>query len=220
MVTIGGAHALIDLLLIFPLCLVFFENSLAFLFAHHRKYPCSNGLVRSCQSRLSHLAQKLLLALDHLDVVEILLLDMLFRLGSNATNDLQEEINEAIGDFSGSLLTKGSKQSITRRFGMPTQFVGSFGCRSLSIEGDDFGRDACEEIGRQSKLHQNAELINLVEDTFQSNRTRIGFQVLPGDGSLTGGRRHGCWLIIESLFFLLGRNLATCQEFIEQGSRC
>ncbi|HLJ32277.1 MAG TPA: hypothetical protein VKU38_01435, partial [Ktedonobacteraceae bacterium] len=128
---------------------------------------------------------------------------MLFRPGTNSTNDQQEEINEAISDFSGSLLTKGSKQHVAHCIRMPTQFVERFGCRSLSIEGDDSGRDTCEEIGRQSKLHQNAELINLVEDTFQSNRAWIGFQVLPGDGGLTGGRQCRCWLIIESLFFLL-----------------
>src|SRR5216110_2277316 len=98
---------------------------------------------------------------------------------------------------------------------MAAQLIeGLSGC-PLSIEGYDFGRNLLKKVRRQGELLEDSQLINLVEDTFQANSTRVGFQVLPCDGGATCRFVGYGSLFILNLSFLLGLNCASTQQIIE-----
>jgi hypothetical protein len=93
-------------------------------------------------------------------------------------NPLDEQIDEAVGDFPTAEPAQCRDQRRAERWRVRSQFIWSLGRGALTEAFDDSQRDVIEHVVGQSEGAQALELADLGEDTFQTDGAGAGLQLV------------------------------------------
>src|SRR4029450_2270508 len=88
-------------------------------------------------------------------------------------NDLDEEAPQPINDLLSPLPTEGRKESVTNRLRVSPHLTGRLGRSTEPILPQDFWLYLCEEVVRELKCLNLAQLLQLTKHPLETDTTRV-----------------------------------------------
>ena len=88
-------------------------------------------------------------------------------------NDLDEEVHQTINDLLSPLPTEGRKESVTHRLRVSPHLTERLGRRTEPILPQDFWLYLYEEVVRERKCLNLAQLLQLTKHTLETDTTRV-----------------------------------------------
>ena len=182
MMAVGTAKHGVDAPLIRrTLGVVFPDEGLQDSFVDDREEHLADHPVRLLHGGLGKAEQDQVLAMDLLKAVDDLRYHPALRVGRNAVDDLNQQLDQAIDDGPAPLPSKGGKQRVANGAGMATQLVDRFGGYPQAVTFQNLWRHPAEQGVRQLHVAYALELGDLFAQTGEACTTRVGLEAAEGN---------------------------------------
>ena len=181
------------------------------LLAYHGEQHLADGAVRLLDGGAGQIEQQALLAADALEVVQQLLLDLVFRTRANVVHGFDQQVDQGIGDGAPAQVGVGGQPDMAGRLGVAAQLMGRLDGDALAACLQLLLAPVGEQVGGQAELADCAEPGQLVAQAGDAGAARACAQV--DERGIRPPLRHR--LIIGS-FGALGTN--RLQQGIQPGA--
>src|SRR5579883_3482091 len=124
-------------------------------------------------SSFGNVIQNGVLARDPLELGDILLLNVVLRTHLDLVHDLDEQIDQPIGNLLGAEYTEGSQQREAFGGGVGKQARRFFYAGAVAIDGQHLVGNAREQVGGELQFTNASELGHLLQHGRQANPSRV-----------------------------------------------